>query len=267
MYTILAVGTLHLNRLSPTDRTKQFAETYFWQRAIQLYQTALCGPVTPKNVDSLISSCLFMGIITLCPEDFTPTDSWVLTNDPGAMNWLCLQSGLRCILQLAQPYIKNSIWGPAFSRSHQEEVQVYGQGKEQGREGLDPDLADLCGIDDCTTAATNPYYEPLRMLTAILVLEATLENSAQCTTFMGRLENNFLSLLRMRDPPALVILVQWMGRMCTLSHFQPWVEGRLRAECVAICMFLEQHSDGRIRRLLEFPSRACGYLESSSTSI
>ncbi|KAF7596011.1 hypothetical protein BBP40_003791 [Aspergillus hancockii] len=262
MYTILAVGTLHLNRIAPENKIRQYAETYYWGRAIKLYQEALTSSVTRQNVDHLLSTCMFMGIVTLCPENIKPTDSWVLSNKPDAMNWLCLQSGLKCIIDLAGPYLDSSIWCSAFQQAHNEEVQIYEQGVQQGRDGLNPDLADLCGVDEFTTAQTNPYYEPLRLLAAIFQLERNFKNAAQCASFMGRLGDDFLALLRIRDPPALLILAHWMGLMCTLSSWQPWIEGRVRAECIAICMYLEHSMDPTVIRLLQFPASASGYYSS-----
>ncbi|RHZ51854.1 hypothetical protein CDV55_101552 [Aspergillus turcosus] len=259
MYTILGAGSLHLSRIRPQNQILRRAEAYFWQQAIHTYQTALSSKVSPGSVDALLSTCMFMGLSSLCPDSFEPTDSWVLTNAPGAMNWLCLQSGLRVIIELAGPYIQSSIWASAFQQTHQEEVQLYEEGVPQGRDGLDPDLADLCGIDDSTTELTSPYYKPLKMLAVIFPLEKNMKNASQCATFMGRLENSFLALLRERDPPALLILAQWMGLMCTLSEWQRWVEGRIRGECKAICMYLEHSTDPRIQRLLRFPASACGY--------
>lgn len=257
MYTILAVGMLHLNRASPS-KERSIAESYFWQHALQHYQKALSSKISKENVDALLSSCMLMSVMTVCPENFQPTDSWVLTNKPEAMNWLCLQSGLRCILTLASPYIPSSIWAAAFAGIGKEEDEIF-DNPQQGREGLDPDLADLCGIDDYTTENTNIYYSPLRILTPLLKLERDAPNSGHCTSFMGRLECDFVNLLRERDPPALIILAHWMGLMCCLSQWQPWIEGRIRGECVAICMFLEHSNDPRILRLLQFPAEACGY--------
>ncbi|KAJ5234646.1 uncharacterized protein N7469_003814 [Penicillium citrinum] len=257
MYTLLAVGLLHLNRMSPS-KERSFAEAYFWQQAIQKYQKALSSSVTPANVDALLSSCMMMGVMTICPENFKPTDSWVLTNRPEAMNWLCLQSGLRTIISVAAPYIPNSIWGVAFEAIAKEEREVY-DGPQSGREGLDPQLADLCNIDEYTTENNSIYYSPLRLLSAILKLERNQENSAHMTTFMGRLECDFLALCRKRDVRALTILVQWMGLICAVAEWQPWIEGRIRAECIAICMFLEQSTDPMVLRLLKFPAAACGY--------
>lgn len=257
MYTILAVGMLHLNRASPS-KERSLAESYFWQRALQHYQKALSSNVSKDNVDALLSSCMLMSVMTVCPEKFHPTDSWVLTNKPESMNWLCLQSGLRCILSLASPYLPSSIWAAAFSRADKEGDKIFGN-FQQGREGLDPDLADLCEIDDFTTEKDNVYYGPLRTITSLLALERNAENSGQCTSFMGRLDCDFVNLLRERDPPALIILAHWMGLMCCLSQWQPWIEGRIRGECIAICMFLEYSADPRILRSLRFPAEACGY--------
>lgn len=258
MYTILAVGMLHFNRVSP-DQERSLAESYFWQKAINLYQKELTSNVTQENVDALLSSCMFMGVATVCPENFKTEDSWVLTNKPQGMNWLCLQSGLRCILALSKPFIPNSIWASAFAEIGQEEGDMFELEGIQGREGLDPDLADLCGIDDYTTENNNVYYAPALYLKSMMLLEHTPRKAWQCATFMGRLECGFLDLARVRDPAALILLSNWMGLMCLLSQWQPWVEGRIRKECVAICMFLEHSSDPRVLRLLQFPALSCGY--------
>lgn len=259
MYTLLGVGMLHLNRMRPGNQLRQLAEAHFWHQATVLYQKALNARVSQKNVDALLSTCMFMGLTSICPEGFKPTDSWVLSNKSSAMNWLCLQNGLRCIIELSQPYLPGSIWGQAFAHISQEERVIFDCSGKTGREGLDPDLADLCGVDEHTTEATNLYYAPLQYLTELLHLEKNPSNAAQCTTFMGRLEHEFLALLRARDPPALLILAQWMGLMCSMSQWQPWVEGRIRGECIAICMYLERSTDGRIRRLLALPAEGCGY--------
>ncbi|CAI7592624.1 unnamed protein product [Penicillium manginii] len=258
MYTVLAVGILHLNRVSP-NKERSFAEAYFWQHAIQQYQKALSSPVRRDNVDALLSSCMMMGVMTICPENFKPTDSWVLTNRPEAMNWLCLQSGLRTIISIAAPYIPDSIWALSFDAIVKEERTIFDKKPQAGREGLDPDLADLCQIDEYTTENNSIYYDPLRILSALLKLENNRPNSAHISSFMGRLECDFLALCRKRDVPALVMLVQWMGRMCAAAEWQPWIEGRIRPECIAICMFLEHSTDPLVLRLLKFPAEASGY--------
>ncbi|KAJ5745305.1 hypothetical protein N7520_010487 [Penicillium odoratum] len=257
MYTILAVAMLHYNRYSP-NKGRSLVESYFWQAAIESYQKALSSQIRPENVNALLSTCMLMGVMTICPEKFEPTDSWVLTNRPEAMNWLALQSGLKTILKLASPYLSTSIWGDAFKEVDKTGDKIFKQ-EAKGREGLDSDLADLCGIDDESTERNNVYYAPLVYLSQLMKLEHNGPNAAHCASFMGRLECDFLALLRRRDPPALIILAYWMGLMCLLSEWQPWIEGRIRNECVAICMFLEYSTDSRILLLLRFPAAASGY--------
>ncbi|KAJ5223612.1 hypothetical protein N7468_008154 [Penicillium chermesinum] len=176
MYTVLAVGMLHLNRFNPS-KERSLAETYFWQKAINLYQRELSSNVTQENVDALLSSCMFMGVATVCPENFKTEESWVLTNRPEAMNWLCLQSGLQCILALSKPYISNSIWASAFEEVSQDEGGIFDLGGIQGREGIDPDIAAFCCFDDETTKDNNVYYTPARYLTSLMLLERNKRNA------------------------------------------------------------------------------------------
>ncbi|KAJ6022279.1 hypothetical protein N7540_007783 [Penicillium herquei] len=249
---------LHFNRCSP-NKDRAIAESYFWQHAINLYQRALSSKIHEENVDALLSTCMLMGVMTICPEKFEPTDSWVLTNKPESMNWLALQSGLRCILTLTSSYLPKSIWCEAFKEVDRTGDKIFKQEETKGREGLSPDLADLCEIDEETTEHSSIYYTPLKYLSELMVLEPNGPNVAHVASFMGRLECEFLALLRKRDPRALIILAHWMGLMCSLSEWQPWVEARIRKECIAICMFLECSSDPRILSLLRFPAEACGY--------
>ncbi|KAK1143114.1 transcription factor [Aspergillus melleus] len=188
------------------------------------FNDALLPGVNQKNFDALISTCMFMGVMSVCPENFKPTDSWVLTNNSADMNWLCLQSGLRCLLEPAARYLPGSIWETAFKGYEEVECQLFNYDDQVGRQGLDPLFADFCDIDDLSTGNTSPYYIPLRTITTLFQLEKNMPNAARCTTFMGRLEFDFLALLRKRDPPALMILAHWMGLMCLLTEWQPWVE-------------------------------------------
>ena len=257
MYTILAVGMLHFNRYSP-DKDRSFAESYFWQHAINLYQEALSSNIREDNIDALISTCMLMSVMTVCPETFEVQDSWVLTNKPESMNWLALQSGLSCILTQASSILPKTIWAEAFKEVDKEGDKIFRQ-EAKGREGLDPELADLCGVDEESTNASNIYYEPLRYLAKFNELELNGPNAAHVASFMGRLDCEFLTLLRRRDPPALILLAHWMGLMCLMSEWQPWVEARIRKECIAICMFLELSTDPRVLSLLRFPAEASGY--------
>ncbi|KAJ5536360.1 hypothetical protein N7513_009546 [Penicillium frequentans] len=253
MYTILGVGMLHYNRYSP-NKERSVAESYLWQHAITLYQKALSSKIRPENVDALLSTCMLMGIMTICPEKFEPTDSWTGSHELARITKrIENHSDARISISFYQ-YL-----GEAFKEVDETGDKIFKQDEAKGREGLDPLLADLCGIDEESTETTSVYYAPLNFLSRLMKLEFNGPNAAHCASFMGRLECDFLALLRKRDPPALMILAYWMGHMCLLSEWQPWIEGRIRKECVAICMFLEYSTDPRILLLLRFPAEACGY--------
>ncbi|KAL4948470.1 hypothetical protein BDW69DRAFT_92311 [Aspergillus filifer] len=262
MYTVLGCGILHMNRLSPTppNEPRQLAEAYFWQRALRLYSKALQQDVNEKNVSAIISACMLIGITSLAPQQFSIQDSWVFTGRASDLNWLAIQGGLATILKIAGKYVPGSIWGEPFSHSHQEECKLFRYEIDKGREGLHSALADLCGITDDTTDKTNPYWYSIKLLTPYLALPATEQNAALCATWMGRIEPSFVNLCRDRDPRALVILSWWMGLMCSLSQWQQWVEGRVRQECIAVCIYLEGLGDEDILPFLEYPATAAGYV-------
>ncbi|KAK2839202.1 hypothetical protein FQN49_006373 [Arthroderma sp. PD_2] len=265
MHTIIGVSLLHLNRMLPPCKARGFAEAHHWQKAIQSYRTALCCRVSPANVDALLTTCMLMLVNCMCPENFKPSDSWVLSSDPSAMNWISLQNGLPYLLELAGPILHLSIWGPAFKAAHQERGKLSNDCK-QGREGMHPGLADFCGMTDSTTAETSPYFEPLQVVSSMLELEKSAATSGYFSSFLGHLDQRYMALLRVKDPQALIILAHWMGIMCLISHWEPWVEGRLRAECIAICIYLTRRADAKLLKLLEFPSIASGFSETSSTT-
>ncbi|KAL4748345.1 hypothetical protein BDW72DRAFT_180742, partial [Aspergillus terricola var. indicus] len=259
MYTLLGCGVLHMNRISPGDESRELGEAYFWQRAVQLYSAALQHPVNQQNISGLISASILIGVTTLAPLRFEIQDSWVFTGRGSDLNWLAIQGGLACIIKHAGQYIPGSIWGVPFSQSHELECRLFRYEITKGREGLHPELADLCGITDETDDQTSLYWSPIKLLTPFLELEVSAETASQCTTWMGRLEPPFVNLCRERDPRALVIFAYWMGLMCSLAEWVPWVEERIRKECIAVCIYLDGLGDPVIRPFLEFPAAAAGY--------
>ncbi|KAI9372813.1 hypothetical protein BJX61DRAFT_533643 [Aspergillus egyptiacus] len=259
MYTILGCGIIHMNRVHPGIESRELAEAYFWQQALNLYSRALQCGVDETNVNGIISACMLMGITSLIPQKFEIKDSWVFTGRHSDLNWLAIQGGLNAVLKVAGRHVPKSIWGTAFSQSHELESQLFKYQVKQGREGLHPELADLCEINEWTTEESSPYYSPLKLLSPLLELEGNPQNASLCASWMGRIEADFVNLCRERDPRALVLLAYWMGLMCSLSQWQNWVEGRIRLECIAVCIYLESLGDPAIRPFLEFPANAAGY--------
>ncbi|GAB1193207.1 hypothetical protein APSETT444_002410 [Aspergillus pseudonomiae] len=256
MHAIIGAATSHLRRIYPEDNTYTMVEAYHWQKAINQYSEEISTAVGPHNMDPLYSACLLMTIHSFSLEEYNPRSSFVFSDDPEALNWLMLQSGLRYLLGLTVPWMTQSMWWDVFKRSR-EGNPLYDDHRP-GRVDLHPELADICGIDDTTTEETNPYHWPLRMLTPLLSLERSIKTFTHYTNYMGRLLPDYYDQLLKKDPPALIILSWWLAMIVNLDVW--WMETRARSECVAICMYLEESDDPRILSLLEFPAQACGYL-------
>ncbi|KAI9924589.1 hypothetical protein MW887_006862 [Aspergillus wentii] len=256
MHTVIAVATTHLCRVVPDNSTYKFAEAYHWQQAISLYSKEISSTVGLHNMDTLFSACLLLTVHSFALEDYNPRASFVFSDNPETLNWLMLQGGLRHLLGLTRPWISQSIWAAPFMESRDENIIF--DDHRTGRVGLHPELADICGIDDTTTEETNPYMWPLRMLSPLLLLERSVKSFSKYTTFMGRLLPDYFDKLIQKDPPGLIILSWWLALVSATDLW--WANARVRSECTAICMFLEDSDDPLVLKLLEFPAGTCGYL-------
>lgn len=255
LYSIMGVASTHWAYTLPSDRKRTMIAARFRHKATRLYRQHLELPINRDNMDMLITSCMLVGMFSFSAETTSPLDSWVFSDDPVNMNWLAVQCGLRCLLEITKPWMNESIWNEPFQESSNYE---YADDHRMGREDLDPDLADLCDITDTTTEETNSFHWPLRMLCPLLRIPRHKCGAPRITNFMGRLLPDFVNLLAAKEPRALLILSYWLALMCT-SVDEWWVGPRVRLECQAICMYLEACGDGRIIELLDFPARACGY--------
>lgn len=255
LYSIMAVASTHWACALPSDRRRTIAATRFRHKATRIYRQSLQLPIGRDNMDMLITSCILLGMFSFAAETTSPLDSWVFADDPISMNWLSVQCGLRCLLEITKPWMDDSIWNEPFQESSNYE---YADDHRMGREDLDPELADLCDITDTTTEETNPYHWPLRMLCPLLRIPRHKCGASRITNFMGRLLPDFVNLLAAKEPRALLIMSYWLALMCT-SVDEWWVGPRVTLECRAISMYLEACGDRRIIELLDFPARSCGY--------
>lgn len=255
MHAIIGVAITHLCTLLPDTSPYRLAEAYHWQQTIKQYSKEV-SHVTRHNMDTLFSACLFLTIRTFTLEQFNPRTSFVFSNDPADLNWLLLQGGLRFLFQRTGQWLSESMWWATFMEVHDCDIDF--EDNRSGRVDLDPDFADLCGIDESSTTENNPFLWPLRMLSGLLSLKPEQRTHRAYTMWMGRLEAAYLDCLAMKEPPALVLLAWWLALMSSLDEW--WVRTRARSECTAICMFLEGSEDPLVLKLLEFPAEQCGYL-------
>jgi hypothetical protein len=256
MHAIIGIATTHLCSVVPDNSQYRITEAHHWCQAIHQYSNEVSTGITKENMDKLYSTCILLTVHSFMLDEFNPRASFVFSKDPTTLNWLFLQSGLRYLLERTMPWMSESIWWATFMDSRTPDIDF--EDKRPGRVGLDPDFADLCGIDETSTVDNNPYLWPLRMLMWLLFLEMAPKSSQTYNMWMGRLEPEYYDRLLAKDPPALVILAWWLALICHVDEW--WMENRARSECTAICMLLEDSLDPLVLKLLEFPAQSCGYL-------
>ncbi|KAJ5039807.1 hypothetical protein NUH16_009599 [Penicillium rubens] len=155
MHAIIASATTHLCALVPDNRDYRLAEAYHWQQTINQYSTEVSTNITRENMDKLYSVCLMISMHSFIQETFNPHASFVFTTDPTALTWLRLQGGLRYLLARTHRWLPQSMWWTIFMESRDPSMDF--EDKRPGRVGLDPDLADLCGITEDSTVEGNVF--------------------------------------------------------------------------------------------------------------
>src|SRR5438034_1323801 len=138
MHALLNVAITHLRQRSPDDRSYTVAQGYHCQNAIRLYRKELASSIGLHNMDLLISTYLLLSIFSFSTERYSPTDSWVFSSDPTALNWLLMLRGYRCISAYTAPYLGQSMWRKVFRESADPIFNKH----TPGREGLHSGLAD-----------------------------------------------------------------------------------------------------------------------------
>ncbi|EGC48565.1 C6 zinc finger domain-containing protein [Histoplasma capsulatum var. duboisii H88] len=255
MHAILGISNAYLARALPSSACYRVRETRHLIDALRLYQQELKSQITKDNMDGIMSTCMLLSDVPLLEVENSPSDSFVFSSDPSALNWLLMQSGLSRLLPYTQPYLSESIWFVPFIESYNEYLKT--RDRRTGREGLHAELAQLCEIKDDSNYENNTYHEALRSLMPILDMETNHTNFVTMASYMGNLKPKFTALIGNREPRALLILAFWLGKMC--EDPSCWVYARMHMECLAICMYLESNSDPRVVGLLEYPASRCGY--------
>lgn len=203
-----------------------------------------------------------------------PEEAWPMLRHPDDLQWLSIQQGPQLLLQTITQWREGSPVKSALTEFDGEE-QAFHETKP-GPEGVPKEFAELCEIT-AESDESNPYYAPLQHIAPILKLILSPDDTCEslrrrhdalinrsqaelgCSSlnFIGNIATSFIDLLRKRDARALLILSYWYALTYQLNLWP--VMTRAKTECTAICIFLETSPDPRIREMLEFPAKMCGY--------
>ena len=189
-------------------------------------------------------------------ENCSPSASFVFSDDPRAADWLSVVAGLSMLLKNedAKPVITECMWAPVFTSN----VHCGFPPCESGKDDLPESFANLCRIEDDSTAENNPYHGELRLLTNMMACDANQETFIKLIQFPCRMHPAFNVLIREKDPVALLMMAYWFSKVSEIGFW--WLGTRARRECYAICSYLDGWPDERFQPLLQYPMKACGYV-------
>jgi len=258
MHAMLGMAAAHLLEVDVIAQDQQQSmrfrktEFYHWHHAIHLYRTELTKEVALDHIDSLITTCMLLGIHSFYMSNPTET-SFVhapKSQRQAKLQWVVIPLGFRLVLRHIQHFITASVWFDLFCKATPAE-----DGwtiKLESAFGIYADFLDLCEITPRNHHLPSIYKDALKDLFAMLqVEELSIRDLAQLMAFMGRLGGSFQRLLVARDSKALLIMLYWLVLLNSLDLW--WVRARAACEIRAILGYLESDSDTRIQRMLVVP--------------
>jgi hypothetical protein len=260
MHAVLAVSATQLRRLNTQNRLARLAEIQHWQCALSSFRQALTGPLTRDNCDAILLSSILLNLMSFSyipNDDLSPLGSWVFSSSPRKLNWLYIQLGISRLLEQTKPFHADSRLIPLFLAS--DDGKGTYSDESPGIQGLPEEFVKLCDLNENSTPENNPYHLPVRLLTPLLKLERRAENTFKFIHWFAAVDDKFATLLQKKDHPALLIFSYWLAMLCDLNQW--WCDDRAKRECYAICMVLSESSSEDILRLLDYPAKACGYVQ------
>lgn len=122
-------------------------------------------------------------------------------------------------------------------------AQMHSPLPDEGIDGIARPLAMVCHLDDSSTAENNSYFNAAHAVSQIQDLPDSQVTIGHTQLFTRCMHGPFNSLLRDKDPVALLLLYLWYlkaGRSIW------WIELRARVECPSICSYLRLYHKGYV---------------------
>lgn len=256
MHALLALSAMHIRYLEAVAQRPTPLEIYHWQQTLVKFGRKVTPRISNDDADAMLATAtLVNGISFAMIEATDPLQSWPLSSKADDLQWLSLQGGIELIFRATQPLHDDSVLRELFSDIDEDADATCNE--DLGLDGLAPRLIQLCQITAQSTAENNPYYAALQILAPLLRLTCTAETLLAHLSFIGSMQPEYISLLRVKDHRALLILSYWYATICPFKCW--WTAPRSKTECTAICIYLEKYAKSSVRELLPIPAQACGY--------
>ncbi|KAI1844799.1 hypothetical protein JX266_009027 [Neoarthrinium moseri] len=235
----------HLN--SSLGSRRSLEECYHWSQGTALFNKRLRQPIRTEDKDAIWGTAAALAILAFCsPDACTPEESWPLKpSDSSGLEWLRMNRGKMSLWGLTNPLRPDSL----FRIMAATYADMFSPLSEGGVDGIPRALAAVCHLEDSSTAENNPYFHAAHALSQLQDLPDSQVTIGQSELFRRSIHGPFESLLRAKDPVALLLLFLWYrkgGRSIW------WMELRARVECPSICSYLQLYYKdyGAIQTLL-----------------
>lgn len=237
MHAVLSLGAVYERYL--TTHRRSLRETHHFSECTSLFNRRLSLPVPPQDRDALWGTAATLAILSFSSLDATtPDESWPLrAPDSSDLEWMRIGDGKKAVWQITDPLRPDSL----FSSMATTFAEMYSPLPEVGIDGVDVALARVCGLDECSTAQSSPFFTVVHSVSKLYSLPDEQLTNGRAFSFGTHMQPAFKTLLEGKDPVALLILYLWYRRARIAVW---WVELRARVECPAICLYLRRyHAD------------------------
>ncbi|KAH8901706.1 hypothetical protein GQ53DRAFT_630977 [Thozetella sp. PMI_491] len=244
MHAYLALAAVYERTIGmPTVgvRRKELPEMYHLSQCAQFFNQKLNLPIQPRDRDPIWGTAAFLGVLSFALHNASrPEDAWpIKQSESSDLHWIRIGKGKMAVWNLTQPTRPDSIFRPMAAIYSDLASPLPGWGID----GVPPALASLCDLSPASTAETSPYFNAVHAVCWLQRLPDDQISSSRSLVFMSRMQPEFVSLLRCKDPVALLLLNRWYTRV---GPFLWWIGLRARVECPSISLYLQRHHKDNI---------------------
>lgn len=237
MHTSLAVAFTYDRYMNgSTDSRRTPEECYHWHKGTALLIERLRKPIEPQDKDAIWGTSAALAILTVSsPDAHSPNESWPLTPSKySELDWLDMINGKWSLWSVFDPLRPDSIFRVLATTY----AQMHSPLPERGIDGIPSSLASFCKLQHSSTVETSPYFLTAHAISQLQKVPDHELTIGQTAVFTQTVHGGFKTLLRQKDPTALLLLYLWYlkARIGTW-----WIEMRAKLECPAIRLYLELH--------------------------
>lgn len=269
MHAMLAVATAYRRYLTSPPQAPSYrtlAELTHFSQSTVLFSKKLSRPTCAQDKDALWATAALYGVLLFLTIDRSGFEkSWPFQDSKtGTLDWLAMIDAKWALWELTNPLRPDSIFCCLTDVYAELRINV----PLSGVLNVCPSLARVCDLDENSTAATNPYFEPVHAISQLDNQTDRRIYLARVLAFISCMSQRYKDLLIRRDARSLLLLALWYNKAGGAIW---WIELRARIECPAICAYLRRYHghDTLLLDLLPLPREfmpICG-VASSYTEI